>query len=83
MADCRQLRIFRYVLKASPIRSVYSCEPNYVAKVSGVTPPTWLHPLRYTDELLCAVLNEGSISHRIQYVIEVLMQVHKDRYTFD
>jgi len=27
-----------------------------------------------------AVLNEGSISHRVQYMIEVLMQVRKDRY---
>ena len=27
-----------------------------------------------------AVLNEGSISHRVQYMIEVLMQVRKDKY---
>ena len=27
-----------------------------------------------------AVLNEGSISQRVQYMIEVLMQVRKDRY---
>ncbi|KAI0274418.1 MIF4G-domain-containing protein [Russula aff. rugulosa BPL654] len=27
-----------------------------------------------------AVLNEGNISHRIQYMIEVLMQVRKDKY---
>lgn len=27
-----------------------------------------------------AVLNEGAISHRVQYMIEVLMQVRKDRY---
>ncbi|KAL1742623.1 armadillo-type protein, partial [Schizophyllum fasciatum] len=27
-----------------------------------------------------AVLNEGKISHRVQYMIEVLMQVRKDRY---
>ena len=27
-----------------------------------------------------AVLNEGSISHRIQYMIKVLMQVRKDKY---
>ncbi|KAI6036989.1 MIF4G-domain-containing protein [Pisolithus microcarpus] len=26
------------------------------------------------------VLNEGTISHRVQYMIEVLMQVRKDRY---
>jgi pre-mRNA-splicing factor CWC22 len=26
------------------------------------------------------VLNEGSISHRVQYMIEVLMQVRKDKY---
>jgi len=25
-------------------------------------------------------LNEGSISHRVQYMIEVLMQVRKDKY---
>ena len=83
MADHQQLQTFRYVLKASPIRSMYSCKPNYAAKVSGVTSPTWLHPLRYTDRLLHAILNKGSISHQIQYMIEVLMQVHKDRYTFD
>lgn len=27
-----------------------------------------------------AVLNEGTISHRVQYMIEVLMQVRKDKY---
>ncbi|EAU81980.2 pre-mRNA-splicing factor CWC22 [Coprinopsis cinerea okayama7 len=27
-----------------------------------------------------AVLNEGNISHRVQYMIEVLMQVRKDKY---
>lgn len=27
-----------------------------------------------------AVLNEGSISHRVQYMIEVLMQTRKDKY---
>ncbi|KAI0029326.1 MIF4G-domain-containing protein, partial [Vararia minispora EC-137] len=27
-----------------------------------------------------AVLNEGAISHRVQYMIEVLMQVRKDKY---
>ncbi len=27
-----------------------------------------------------AVLNEGSISSRVQYMIEVLMQVRKDKY---
>ena len=27
-----------------------------------------------------AVLNEGSISQRVQYMIEVLMQVRKDRF---
>jgi pre-mRNA-splicing factor CWC22 len=27
-----------------------------------------------------AVLNEGSISHRVQYMIEVLMQVRKDKF---
>ena len=27
-----------------------------------------------------AVLNEGSISHRVQYMIGVLMQVRKDKY---
>ncbi|KAI0293382.1 armadillo-type protein [Russula brevipes] len=27
-----------------------------------------------------AVLNEGNLSHRIQYMIEVLMQVRKDKY---
>ena len=27
-----------------------------------------------------AVLNEGSISHRVQYMIELLMQVQKDQY---
>ena len=27
-----------------------------------------------------AVLNEGSISQRVQYMIEVLMQVRKDKY---
>jgi len=27
-----------------------------------------------------AVLNEGSISHRVQYMIEVLMQARKDKY---
>ncbi|PCH38399.1 MIF4G-domain-containing protein [Wolfiporia cocos MD-104 SS10] len=27
-----------------------------------------------------AVLNEGSISHRVQYMVEVLMQVRKDKY---
>lgn len=27
-----------------------------------------------------AVLNEGSITHRVQYMIEVLMQVRKDKY---
>ncbi|KIY48282.1 MIF4G-domain-containing protein, partial [Fistulina hepatica ATCC 64428] len=27
-----------------------------------------------------AVLNEGKISHRVQYMIEVLMQVRKDKY---
>jgi len=27
-----------------------------------------------------AVLNEGSISHRVQYMIKVLMQVRKDKY---
>ena len=27
-----------------------------------------------------AVLNEGSVSHRVQYMIEVLMQVRKDKY---
>ena len=64
-ADCWQLWTFRYVLKASPIRSVYSCKPNYAAKVSGVTSPTQLHPLRYTNKLLHAILNEGSISHQI------------------
>lgn len=26
------------------------------------------------------VLNEGTISHRVQYMIEVLFQVRKDRY---
>ena len=26
------------------------------------------------------MLNEGSISHRVQYIIEVLMQVRKDEY---
>ena len=27
-----------------------------------------------------AVLNEGKISHRVQYMIEVLMQVRKDKF---
>lgn len=27
-----------------------------------------------------AVLNEGTISHRVQYMVEVLMQVRKDKY---
>ena len=27
-----------------------------------------------------AVLNEGNISHRVQYMVEVLMQVRKDKY---
>jgi len=27
-----------------------------------------------------AVLNEGSITHRVQYMIEVLMQTRKDKY---
>lgn len=27
-----------------------------------------------------AVLNEGAISHRVQYMIEVLMQTRKDKY---
>jgi pre-mRNA-splicing factor CWC22 len=27
-----------------------------------------------------AVLNEGTISHRVQYMIEVLMQVREDKY---
>ena len=27
-----------------------------------------------------AVLNEGAISHRVQYMIEVLMQVRKDKF---
>lgn len=27
-----------------------------------------------------AVLNEGNITHRVQYMIEVLMQVRKDKY---
>ncbi|KAF9239683.1 armadillo-type protein [Melanogaster broomeanus] len=31
-------------------------------------------------ERLRAVLNEGAISHRVQYMIEVLMQVRKDKY---
>jgi len=26
------------------------------------------------------MLNEGSISHRVQYIVEVLMQVRKDEY---
>ena len=26
------------------------------------------------------MLNEGSISHRVQYMVEVLMQVRKDKY---
>jgi pre-mRNA-splicing factor CWC22 len=30
-------------------------------------------------ERLHAVLNEGNISQRVQYMIEVLMQVRKDR----
>ena len=31
-------------------------------------------------ERFCAVLNEGKISQRVQYMIEVLMQVRKDKY---
>jgi pre-mRNA-splicing factor CWC22 len=31
-------------------------------------------------ERLRAVLNEGALSHRVQYMIEVLMQVRKDKY---
>jgi pre-mRNA-splicing factor CWC22 len=27
-----------------------------------------------------AVLTEGNISHRVQHMIDVLMQVHKDKY---
>jgi pre-mRNA-splicing factor CWC22 len=31
-------------------------------------------------ERLHAVLNEGNISHRVQYMIEALVQVRKDKY---
>jgi len=31
-------------------------------------------------ECFRAVLNEGSISQRVQYMIEVLMQMRKDKY---
>ncbi|EIW85536.1 MIF4G-domain-containing protein [Coniophora puteana RWD-64-598 SS2] len=34
----------------------------------------------FAFERFRAILNEGSISHRVQYMIEVLMQVRKDRY---
>ena len=54
-----------------------------IIDLPGVSTPFYSsshHPLRHTDELLRAVLNEGSISHRVQYMIEVLMQVHKDKY---
>ena len=33
-----------------------------------------------TFERFLAVLNEGKISQRVQYMIEVLMQVRKDKY---
>ncbi|KAH8100198.1 armadillo-type protein [Cristinia sonorae] len=34
----------------------------------------------FVFERFRAVLNEGTISHRVQYMIEVLMQVRKDKY---
>ncbi|KAI0700515.1 hypothetical protein C8T65DRAFT_811788 [Cerioporus squamosus] len=34
----------------------------------------------FVYERFRAVLNEGAISHRVQYMIEVLMQVRKDKY---
>ena len=34
----------------------------------------------FVYERFRAVLNEGTISHRVQYMIEVLMQVRKDKY---
>jgi len=54
-----------------------------IIDLPGVSTPFYSsshHPLGHTDELPRAVLNEGSISHRVQYMIEVLMQVHKDKY---
>ena len=37
-------------------------------------------PTQRPFERFRAVLNEGSINHRVQYMIEVLMQVRKDKY---